>query len=478
MYDLEQLVNLSLAGNQNAWNTLYQISYRAVYFTCISFVKNEADANDLIQETYIAAWQHLNGLEDKNSFLFWINRIAANKCKDFLKKRSMFYVEELEDKSLLMEENEQFLPDYYAENQEKRQIVFHIMQNTLSDVLYRTVILYYFHEMTAQEIADFMECPLGTVTYRLCVAREKIKRGVLEYEQKSGERLYSVVGLPILTLLFQYEVYGMPLTKFCVSVSAGVFSQPMVNNFVGKTGGIAMKKALITKIIVGVAAVAVAGGVIAFVMTRNKNDRDGADIDTRYVYDTQSETTESENISGEESYEENTQGFVADSGTINYNDVFEMWLCINGIEIKLNETTVDEYLAESGWSNYTENEPTSDVCSSITLHDGINEIKLIYLNNNKVIFQAYTNIDFDNSVTDLKYRDNFIGEVSIGDTITEDMLKQYSNVKEGYNIYLSSHDDEAYISLEDEQRSPLTINYLYYDDDKRLTGVDLWWYLY
>ncbi|MDE6744296.1 MAG: hypothetical protein K2J95_10505, partial [Lachnospiraceae bacterium] len=73
----------------------------------------------------------------------------------------------------------------------------------------KTVILYYFNGLPIDEIADIMECPPGTVMYRLSVARAKIRDGVDAYENKSGDKLYSVVGLPLLMRLLYEEADSM-----------------------------------------------------------------------------------------------------------------------------------------------------------------------------------------------------------------------------------------------------------------------------
>ncbi|MBD5095556.1 MAG: RNA polymerase sigma factor [Lachnospiraceae bacterium] len=308
--DFRTLVEQALSGNQDAWNRLYQMTYQKIYYTCICLVKNEQDALDMAQETYTSAWEHLGELKDRQQFEAWLIRIAVNKCKNLLKKNNMFYLNDTDAMEDCKEENENFLPESYATQQEKRQLVFHIMSNVLSETLYRTVILFYFDEMTIQEIAQLMECPVGTVKYRLNAARRKIKEGVLAYEQQSGEKIYSVAGIPFLALLFHYQVYGIPpMAKAAVaaSVAGGVTTetaaatagqtatagavggQAAAGTAVGgqavagtaaKIGGYAMTKALKTKIIAGIAALAVLGGAAGFIIANNDKDDNKADNGT------------------------------------------------------------------------------------------------------------------------------------------------------------------------------------------------------
>lgn len=276
--DYGTLVEQALSGNQDAWNSLYQMTYQKIYYTCICLVKKEQDALDMVQEAYTSAWEHLGELKDRQQFEAWLIRIAVNKCKNLLKKTNKFYLNDADAMEDCEEENENFLPESYAAQQEKRQLVFRIMSNVLSETLYRTVILFYFDEMTIQEIAQLMECPVGTVKYRLNAARRKIKEGVLAYEQQSGEKIYSVAGIPFLALLFHYQVYGIP--PMAKAAAAGAVGGQAAAGTAAKIGGYAMTKALKTKIIAGIVALAVLGGAAGFIIANNDKDDNKVDNGT------------------------------------------------------------------------------------------------------------------------------------------------------------------------------------------------------
>ena len=262
MNEKKQTVSCALNGDKQAFEQLYQETCRGVYFTCLSFLKNETDANDVMQETYLTAFMKISALDDPESFGAWVNRIAVNKCRDFLKKRSPDYVEE-EILENVPETEEDFLPDEYVTNRAKRKIVMKIMEECLSEVLYQTVIMFYFHEMSAADIAKEMNCPVGTVTYRLTVARKKIKEAVVDYEENNDDRLHALVGVPFLTRLFRAEAESLDIPKFNPEIVSKVVDS--VNNAVtssAKNGGKNMLKSVKSKIIAGITAVAVVGGTI------------------------------------------------------------------------------------------------------------------------------------------------------------------------------------------------------------------------
>lgn len=100
---------------------------------------------------------------------------------------------------------EDFLPDAIIESAEKRKIIMGIIEKSLSGDIQRTLILFYFDEMSTKEIADALEVPEGTVRSRLNFARNKIKKEVLKYEEESKTKLFVMAALPFLSKLFIKE---------------------------------------------------------------------------------------------------------------------------------------------------------------------------------------------------------------------------------------------------------------------------------
>ena len=88
MDNLETLALRAAKGDKAAFEQIYRETYRSVYFTCISFLKSESDAKDMVQDTYLTAMEKLESLDDKSKLASWLNRIAVNKCKDYLKKKT------------------------------------------------------------------------------------------------------------------------------------------------------------------------------------------------------------------------------------------------------------------------------------------------------------------------------------------------------------------------------------------------------
>lgn len=238
-YDVRALVARVVSGDMKAFEVIYQNTYRQVYYTCMSFLKNEQNVYDVMQDTYITALTHLQQLENPKRITAWLNTIAVNKCRQFLGKKMPVQLDEATSTNLL-EENDNFLPESYVLNAEKRKIILNIMQEELSAVQYQTIIMYYFDGMSTSEIAACMECPEGTVSYRLSAARGKIKAGVQRYENTSGVKLYSSGTTALLTAVFLAETQGLVIPNFLTSVFSAVFGAAAGTVLGTATGGAAV----------------------------------------------------------------------------------------------------------------------------------------------------------------------------------------------------------------------------------------------
>ena len=156
---------------------LYNEAYKAVYWTAISILKNKEDAEDVVQDTFITAYESYDTLQDKTKAVPWIKKIAANKCINIVTRRRTVNADDeiLED---IEEVPDNFLPDSIAESAESRKIIMDIINNCLSEDTAMTIILFYFNEMSVKEIAERLGIPQGTVLSRLNYAKKVIKKEV------------------------------------------------------------------------------------------------------------------------------------------------------------------------------------------------------------------------------------------------------------------------------------------------------------
>lgn len=210
--DISKLVEQIKEGDKKSFDKLYKLTEKEIWFTCISFLKNEANAQDIMQETYITAFLKIQTLDKTAQFRSWLNRIAVNKCKDYLKGKGEIQLSDeiLENEAV---QDELTIPEEYITNQSKRGCILSLMQEALTDVQYQTVIMYYFNEMSVSEIAEFFECSKGTVLSRLNYSRAKMKKAITDYEKKSGDRLHGVVFVPLFGSIFKEEAKNLKVPK-------------------------------------------------------------------------------------------------------------------------------------------------------------------------------------------------------------------------------------------------------------------------
>lgn len=271
MDHFEKTIKAFISGDQTAFEEIYKKTYKEVYFTCISFLRNEKDAEDISQEVYLSFLTSASKLEEPAKLKAWLATVAANKCRNYLKKEKPILMEDELMEDLKVATDELLLPEEYVTNQAKRKIVMDIMKEELSEVQYQTVVLFYFNNLSIQEIADIMECPTGTVTYRLSIARDRIKKGIERYEKKSGDKLYSVSFIPILALLFATEAEAMEPTNMCANILAasGSIKKPAVKAVRG--GGKAMLSTVKGKLVLfGLFLLVSVGGIATILLMSNQ----------------------------------------------------------------------------------------------------------------------------------------------------------------------------------------------------------------
>ena len=192
-----------------------------LWFTCISFLKNETTAQDIMQETYITAFLKIQSLEKSSQIRSWLNRIAVNKCKNYLKGKGEIQLDdEIFENQAIVDERIS-IPEEYISDKAKREIILSIMQEVLSDVQYQTVIMHYFNEMTVDEIAEVFECSRGTVLSRLNYSRAKMKTAIEDYENKSGDKLHGVVVVPFFTTIFKEEAKSLAVPNITIKLPNG-----------------------------------------------------------------------------------------------------------------------------------------------------------------------------------------------------------------------------------------------------------------
>ncbi|MBO4637091.1 MAG: sigma-70 family RNA polymerase sigma factor [Clostridiales bacterium] len=267
---------------------IYNEGYKAVYWTAMSFLKNEADAEDIVQDVFVTLIKSYETIRDKAKVLPWLKKTAANRCLDKIK---LSKTDNMDDEFFDSIEAlpEDFLPDSILESDESRKIVMDIIRGSLSTDIQRTLIMFYFNEMSTKEISEALGVPAGTVSWRINFAKKTIKKEVEKYEDQNRTKLFGM-GLPFLTKLFMKEAEQVSFRPMPASLSQTLTGPSaskanLTKGSAKKITAAASKAAkegtgfMLKKIIIGGVSVMLAGtAAVVGIQQAAKNSKAGIDI--------------------------------------------------------------------------------------------------------------------------------------------------------------------------------------------------------
>ncbi|MCA1041959.1 sigma-70 family RNA polymerase sigma factor [Bacillus infantis] len=156
-------------GNKKAFQDLLEAEKEKLYKMAYLYMKNEADALEAFQETVYKALISIRNLREEQYFSTWLTRILINTCKDLLKKKNRVIPMERE---VLEGKTSPYMPkDGGSELLE--------MIKGLEEKYKTILILRYYRDYSVRQIAEFLECPEGTVKTNIHrgigLLREKMK---------------------------------------------------------------------------------------------------------------------------------------------------------------------------------------------------------------------------------------------------------------------------------------------------------------
>jgi RNA polymerase sigma-70 factor (ECF subfamily) len=153
----------------------------------LSILNDPGEANEVTQDTFIAALKSLKSYREMSSFKAWLFKIALNISRNQLRKRKA--LKRLKDTLIhIFESQTQHNPspeDVIIDN-EKDAIVYQAIEN-LGEKHRIPIVLRYYHEMSVSEIAEIMNLKEGTVHSRLSIGRDKLRAQLDGLHKTTGE---------------------------------------------------------------------------------------------------------------------------------------------------------------------------------------------------------------------------------------------------------------------------------------------------
>jgi len=183
------LVKRARKGDLAAYDDLVRRYQERIYATIYHMTSNHEDANDLAQEAFIKAFQALRSFKGGSSFYTWVYRIAVNKTINFLKQRKNRAQMSLDD----LDFNAEHDPDLVAlvsGKTPRREVALAELQEKLNAAMQKlsephrlAVTLHDVQGLSHEEIAEIMDCNVGTVRSRLFYARQQMQAYLSDYLQ-------------------------------------------------------------------------------------------------------------------------------------------------------------------------------------------------------------------------------------------------------------------------------------------------------
>lgn len=175
-----RLLAQARSGDTRAFDALITRHREKIYMHTYQIVRNEEDALDLTQETFIRAWKSLSRFDGKASLVSWLYRIATNAAIDLCRKRQSRPQTTIDSSSLKVDAASRTTPSQPAapgsglDQAEIRRRVEQAFTQLTPE--HRAVIsLKEIEDLSYEEIARRVGCSLGTVMSRLFYARKKLQ---------------------------------------------------------------------------------------------------------------------------------------------------------------------------------------------------------------------------------------------------------------------------------------------------------------
>jgi RNA polymerase sigma-70 factor (ECF subfamily) len=192
-----KIIEKVLAGHVDEFEFLILKYQNKLYSTILTIVKNNDTAEEIVQDSFVTAFEKLETLKNRNYFYPWIKKIAINKSFLYLHhvKKNVGSSEDVLDffeneKDIEMNRVIYNSPESYVLNKEVSKYIKRFV-DALPERLRSIIILREIEEMSYEEISEIMNIPVGTVRSRLHYARDIIKNRLISQGLADGMQAMS-----------------------------------------------------------------------------------------------------------------------------------------------------------------------------------------------------------------------------------------------------------------------------------------------
>ena len=182
------LVRRAKKGDYRAFDLLVLKYQSRVIATAFKFVKEKQLAEDIAQEAFIKSYKSIDSFREESSFYTWVYRITVNTAKNYLvssKRRDEVVISDLsQDDSFYPEKLDVDSPQEILKASELRDLIFETL-SSLGEETRTALSLREFDGLSYEQIAEIVQCPVGTVRSRIFRGREIIEEVVGKHMDKN-----------------------------------------------------------------------------------------------------------------------------------------------------------------------------------------------------------------------------------------------------------------------------------------------------
>lgn len=238
---MTEAVEAARREEEQGFQYLYESTYSYNFYLAGKYLKDDPDAiNDVLQESYIKAFNSLFSLKDPEKFPKWFSMIVTRTSLNELRKKKENLFSQMQDEDGELDFSDNFesdrtdiQPEVSIEAAETKRLLKEIL-DTLTDEQRLCIIMYYFEEIPVKKIAEDLSVSENTVKSRLNYGRKHIKEKVEELE-KNGTKLYGILPLPFFLFLLKSDCKN-------TNVKAGSVKKTLIRRKMERKYGGKLKK--------------------------------------------------------------------------------------------------------------------------------------------------------------------------------------------------------------------------------------------
>ena len=168
---LEVLASKLKDGREKAFDEIFNTTKDYLFYYIFSIIKNQTQADDILQDTFRAMYQNISKYKSKN-FLSWIITIAHNKSVNYIRKESKITYDD------------EFTRNSSEESKEQEILLLNDMKNILDQNEIEIVMMHVLGNFTHKQISVGLDKPIGTITWKYNEAIKKLRTKLeVQYEK-------------------------------------------------------------------------------------------------------------------------------------------------------------------------------------------------------------------------------------------------------------------------------------------------------